>query len=335
MEGKELEEKTGKLPVASPGALPDRATVDKLLKDIEVFRALVRAELKEKTDYGTIPGTDKPTLYLPGAQKITKLLICRPEFEDLGVTEDWENNFFSYRIKCRLVSLITGQVVDQGIGLCHSRESKYAYRWKWPNEVSSESRAGLKTKTTKKKNGQVVTLYRVPNEDIADQANTLYKMAKKRAYVDAAISGGCLSELFTQDLEDLVEDTEFEETEEKTEETSAPLKTGSSKKASSGDRDTWETLVALAKELGHSEIWVVAAVEDRLGKPYTQMTPEEIAKAAAYFRDQIKRKKEQGSPIQKETSPKGIKAEAEEMGLELEEEPADEENFDEFFGVEK
>jgi hypothetical protein len=40
------------------------------------------------------------------------------------------------------------------------------------------------------------------NPDLYDMHNTVLKMAKKRAHVDAAITLGCLSEMFTQDIED-------------------------------------------------------------------------------------------------------------------------------------
>jgi len=45
-------------------------------------------------------------------------------------------------------------------------------------------------------------MYRVPNDDIFSQVNTILKMSKKRAMVDAALSAGRLSDLFTQDMED-------------------------------------------------------------------------------------------------------------------------------------
>lgn len=48
-------------------------------------------------------------------------------------------------------------------------------------------------------------LYQVPNPDIYDIVNTLVKMAKKRALVDATLSAGRLSELFTQDIEDFAD----------------------------------------------------------------------------------------------------------------------------------
>jgi hypothetical protein len=43
----------------------------------------------------------------------------------------------------------------------------------------------------------------VDNEDIFSQVNTLVKMAKKRALVDATLSAGRLSNVFTQDIEDM------------------------------------------------------------------------------------------------------------------------------------
>lgn len=47
------------------------------------------------------------------------------------------------------------------------------------------------------------TLYRVPNEDIASQVNTVQKMAQKRAFVAVTLIGVNASEFFTQDVEDM------------------------------------------------------------------------------------------------------------------------------------
>jgi hypothetical protein len=44
---------------------------------------------------------------------------------------------------------------------------------------------------------------RVENPDIADVYNTVLKMAKKRAQVDATLTAVGASDLLTQDLEDL------------------------------------------------------------------------------------------------------------------------------------
>lgn len=45
--------------------------------------------------------------------------------------------------------------------------------------------------------------YRIPNEDIYSQVNTIVKIAIKRSYVGAVIIAANASEYFTQDLEDL------------------------------------------------------------------------------------------------------------------------------------
>ena len=46
---------------------------------------------------------------------------------------------------------------------------------------------------------------RIENDEIFSQRNTLLKMAKKRALVDAALSAGRLSDMFTQDMEDIID----------------------------------------------------------------------------------------------------------------------------------
>ena len=43
---------------------------------------------------------------------------------------------------------------------------------------------------------------RIENEDIADVYNTVLKMAKKRALVDATLTATAASDIFTQDVED-------------------------------------------------------------------------------------------------------------------------------------
>lgn len=71
--------------------------------------------------------------------------------------------------------------------------------------------AGTARKTVKKtKAGKEMpaweidtTMYRVPNEDIASQVNTVQKMAQKRAFVAVTLIGVNASEFFTQDVEDM------------------------------------------------------------------------------------------------------------------------------------
>jgi hypothetical protein len=186
--------------------LPDRSLVQETLKGISEFQRLVHSSLKEGHDYGVIPGTKKPTLFKPGAEKITSLCGVAPQYEIIDSSTDWDRGLFEYTIRCSLVSVASGTLIDSGIGECNSFESKYRYRWLWDNELSEHGidpqEPGHRTKTTK--SGK--TQWRIENEDPADVRNTILKMAKKRALVDAALSIGSLSELFTQDIEDLQRD---------------------------------------------------------------------------------------------------------------------------------
>lgn len=182
-------------------SLPEKSQLKRDLIDINEFQAIVHANLIIDVDYGTIPGTNKPTLYKPGAEKIVKLLRLSDRYEILPASiENWDKPFFYYQIKCVLTYEATGEVVSEGLGSCNSYEDKYRYRWLWGSEVpSTMDKSKMVTKRTKK--GAI--LYRTDNEEIFTIVNTLLKMAKKRALIDAALSAGRLSNAFTQDLEDI------------------------------------------------------------------------------------------------------------------------------------
>lgn len=187
------------------------------LKEIEAFQALVQSQLEEDKDYGIIPGTTKPTLLKPGAEKIAKLLMLDDEYEILKEIEDFDKPLFHYVIKCKLISLETGQTISEGIGSCNSMENKYRYRWLWENQLNDNQKQLLADKkltfksVQSKKNKKWYKKIQILNDDIYTLTNTILKMAKKRAMVDAALSVGRLSNLFTQDMED-IKDYEVDKT---------------------------------------------------------------------------------------------------------------------------
>lgn len=170
---------------------------------IQQFQRLVRENLIEGKDYGTIPGTQKPTLYKAGAEKIVILGKLRSTFDILSEIKDYEKEFFDFEIRWNLWA--GDNLLVQGVGLCNSKEDKYRYRWitekKIPANIDKEKLL-FRIKT-----GKYGTYkeYRMVNEDICTLANTILKMAKKRALVDAALLVGSLSDLFTQDIEDFPE----------------------------------------------------------------------------------------------------------------------------------
>jgi len=141
--------------------------VQATMAKIRQFQQIIRQSFVEGHDYGVIPNTDKPTLLKPGAEKILMLLGLRSEFDIVDSTRDFEKGFFEYQIRCRL--LHGDMIITEGLGAANTREAKY-------------------------RKGDPYTL-----------DNTVLKMAKKRALVDAALLVGSLSDIFTQDIEDMVD----------------------------------------------------------------------------------------------------------------------------------
>ena len=136
----------------------------------------VAVDLKRDRDFGNpkkkdgTPVFPQPILFKGGAEQIIRNYRMMDRYVVESSTEDAENGYFAYRVKCSLVAYnpATGQeiVYCEGLGCANTRESKTG------------------------------------NQSGFDGANSALKKAKKRAMVDAAVSLGALSSMFTADLED-------------------------------------------------------------------------------------------------------------------------------------
>lgn len=177
------------------------AQVGDQVKKIKMFQAVVNNTLSATSDYGVIPGTQKPTLLKPGAEKILMLLGLSSYYDVVEKIEDWDKGVFSYTVKCKLYK--DEKLITEGLGSCNSKEDKYRYRWVYDTDVPPHY-----DKNTLKKNQY--GKYRIDNDEIYSQVNTLLKMAKKRAQIDATLTVASLSEVFTQDMEDLQKFNESE-----------------------------------------------------------------------------------------------------------------------------
>ncbi len=190
---------------ARPMALRDGASA---LKEAETrlatFKQFVMRVMTRGVDFAVIPGTPKPSLLKAGAERIAQLYSLSGEFEEAVVHEDWSAAppFFSYRFRCRLRSRVTGEILGEGFGSANSRESKYAYRVEYWNDRKNPPPDGQGWEAFNGKFGKSFRR-RVTNHDTADVANTVLKMAKKRAFVDAVLTVAAASEFFGQDLEDM------------------------------------------------------------------------------------------------------------------------------------
>lgn len=86
----------------------------------------------------------------------------------------------------------------------YGKPAEYWERWKEAIKSGKAIRTQKISRTGKTMDAWVMpnVLYRVPNPDVADQINTIMKMAQKRAFVAATLIACGISELFTQDIED-------------------------------------------------------------------------------------------------------------------------------------
>jgi len=174
------------------------------LEKIQQYQAIVQKTLIKDLDYGVIPGTQKPTLLKPGAEKLAKIHGLADEYEILEKIEDWDKPFFHYLLKCKLRHISSGNLISEGTGSCNSKENKYRWRWIKEKEIPiGVEKESLIKKVNKGQYGDY-TLYRTENDDIFTQVNTLLKMAQKRAMVNAVLSACRLSAIFTQDIEDII-----------------------------------------------------------------------------------------------------------------------------------
>lgn len=180
------------------------------LKDMKDKMDLVQKFFKEVMiegqDYGTFIGTSKPTLLKAGAEKLNEFYGYAPQIKEIEEDADEINGYYRARVTVALVHRRTGTVIAEGVGEANTMESKFRYRWipeyKMPKNSLTE---GLVYETRKDKEGNYYKCFRIENDDPWSLWNTILKMAKKRALIDATLSATRSSGIFTQDLEDLKE----------------------------------------------------------------------------------------------------------------------------------
>ena len=138
------------------------------------------ATLRRGIDFGMIyqkdgsPMTKNPTLFKAGAEKVCIAYGLCQRYTMESKTEDSERGFFFYAVRCDLVKIVDGReyVITSSYGSANTREK------------------------------------RTGSQSPYDGANSALKMAQKRALVSAALSLGCMSDSFTQDIESDQEDGE-------------------------------------------------------------------------------------------------------------------------------
>ena len=136
------------------------------------------AILKRGIDFGMIRKkngdamTKNPTLFKSGAEKVAVAYGLCQRYTLESKLEDIEHGFFYFLVRCDLIKIYDGKeyIITSAYGSGNTREG------------------------------------RTGSQSPYDGANSAVKMAQKRALVSAALSLGCVSDMFTQDIESDTED---------------------------------------------------------------------------------------------------------------------------------
>jgi hypothetical protein len=215
--------------------------VGQVMQRINQFQGIIQKTLKDGHDYGVIPGTgNKPTLLKPGAEKILMLMGVTSEYELIERVQDYEQGFFAFTVKCVLSR--NGQVITEGLGHCNNREKKYM----------SEK------------------------QDPYTLANTCLKIAKKRSQIDAVLTIASLSEVFTQDLDEMEPVNNNTNNYKKQPRTVKNINTPTEKQL--------KMLHAKGKELGLTKDEAKAMMQEMFGKTSTgDLTKKEASELIDYL----------------------------------------------------
>jgi len=209
IEGKELIEFQG-------SARDMEYRLAEMQEQLDIVQRFFQKIMVKGQDYGIIPGTDKPTLLKPGAEKLCELYGFAPIIKDIKEEKDNETGFCHYLVILTLLHKRSGIVVAEGVGEANTSEDKFRWRWIPEWKLSPDiDRSSLQFRTETAKDGRQYRLYRIENQSPHSIWNTVLKIAKKRALVDATLSATRSSGIFTQDMEDLQDwiDAEVIETE--------------------------------------------------------------------------------------------------------------------------
>lgn len=218
------------VPQHLPAEIPAEITIEELKRRQDLVQQCLKQVMTPGHHYGTIPGTDKPTLLKPGIEKLCSLFRLAPTFQT--IQRDLQNNHREYRVVCTLTHQGSGMVVATGEGLCSTMESKY--RWRLASRKCPECQADAIRKSkdgggfycwsklggcgAKFREGdrKIIdqTLGRIENPDIADTYNTVLKIGAKRAAAAACLVATACSDIFMDDAED-EHDDHGDEPEEK------------------------------------------------------------------------------------------------------------------------
>lgn len=190
-------------PARQSGIVPQqdgRSSVADVTRHVIAVQEVMRSVMKPNVHYGAIPGAgEKPTLLKPGAEVLCMTFRIADEYEivDLSTT-----GAVRYRVKCIGRHQATGVALGSGLGEASTDEEKYRWRKAVCDAEFEGTPADMKRTKYGRKSGGHYTVQQIRTEP-ADLANTVLKMACKRAKIAMVLNVTAASDMFSQDLEDL------------------------------------------------------------------------------------------------------------------------------------
>ncbi|MFZ1975774.1 MAG: hypothetical protein WAU89_23230 [Candidatus Acidiferrales bacterium] len=291
----------GNLPaLAQPGEL----SVEQVIAQAEKIQKVMKAVMRKGVHYGIIPGTPKPTLLKPGAEKLCMVFRLDPQY---SIVKERVGESLNIDSTCTLYYIPTDVRLGSGMGSCSTDESKYAYRKgarlcpscgeptirKGKPEYgggwycnAKDGGCGDKFKADEAGIADQET-GRIANPDLADQHNTVLKMANKRSLIAAVLNVLAASDIFTQDVEDLQrkrEATDGDERRQKPSDTITPAQ--------------WKALEGAANSaLGaDAKAWLAQLLKDNHCKRAGQLSVGAYAKAMTTLAERGRGEEPQDSP---------------------------------------
>jgi hypothetical protein len=200
-------------------------TAPQIQSQVNLIQEVMKAVMKDGEHYGVIPGCgDKLVLLKPGAEKLmfTFRLVPDPEVEVFDLYHPTIQGHREYRTKVKIYTQ-GGVYLGGGVGSCSTMEGKYRFRggekiateqpvpkeyWNLRDEGKldeAKSLIGGAGFGIGKVDGQWMICEigeKMEHDNPADFYNTCQKISKKRALVDATLTVTAASDIFTQDLDD-------------------------------------------------------------------------------------------------------------------------------------
>lgn len=282
-----------------PMTLAPVMQVAQLKQQRQAVMQVMQDLMQEGVHYGKIPNVDKPFLYKAGAEMLGMTFGLRATFT--SHPRELEGGHREYLVECTL-TYRDGSVLATAEGLCSTMESKYRYRYSQRKCPECRSEKIKKSKHSDgyycygkiggcganfKSSDRRITgqkLGKVENPEIADQMNTVLKMASKRSHVACIRLALAVSDMFEVEEDARRDRAERDEQDEQDEQQDDPGPTP--------HQEVAHECAHLATKLNRNKASIAELLQDG-GVPapkgkWTDLSIEDLRKARKILEDELK-----------------------------------------------